>query len=62
MRIVLIGASGMIGSRIAAEARGRGHEATGATRSGKDGTRVVDANDADAVADLVAGQDAVRSR
>jgi uncharacterized protein len=59
MRIVLIGASGMIGSRIAAEARGRGHEVIGATRSGKDGTRVVDANDADAVADLVAGQEAV---
>ncbi|OHV59933.1 epimerase [Pseudofrankia sp. BMG5.36] len=58
MRVGLIGV-GMIGSRVAAEARGRGHEVTAATRSGKGGTRVVDANDAAAVADLAAGQDAV---
>ncbi|WP_410558608.1 NAD-dependent epimerase/dehydratase family protein, partial [Actinomadura fulvescens] len=29
MRILLIGATGMIGSRVAAEARDRGHEVTG---------------------------------
>lgn len=59
MRIVLIGATGMIGSRIAAEARGRGHQVTGVTRSGQDGTKVADASDVDAVADLAAGHDAV---
>ncbi len=59
MRIVLIGATGMIGSRIAAEGRGRGHEVTGVTRSGKEGTRVVDTNDVGAVAGLVASHDAV---
>jgi uncharacterized protein len=59
MRILLIGASGMIGSRIAAEARGRGHEVTGVTRSGKDGTTVAEASDAPAIAALAAGHDVV---
>ena len=34
MKIALFGASGMIGSRISAEALSRGHEVTGYTRSG----------------------------
>ncbi|MFB6849613.1 NAD(P)-dependent oxidoreductase [Streptomyces sp. NPDC056373] len=34
MKILLIGATGMIGSRVASEALGRGHEVTAATRSG----------------------------
>jgi putative NADH-flavin reductase len=34
MKIALFGASGMIGSRIAAEALSRGHQVTGYTRSG----------------------------
>jgi putative NADH-flavin reductase len=34
MRIAIYGASGMIGSRVAAEALARGHEVTGITRSG----------------------------
>ncbi|AXK31546.1 NAD-dependent epimerase/dehydratase family protein [Streptomyces armeniacus] len=59
MRILLIGATGMIGSRIAAEARARGHEITGATRSGTDGTKVLHADDAEAVAAAAAGHDAV---
>ncbi|MGW6485131.1 NAD(P)-dependent oxidoreductase [Streptomyces sp. NPDC055059] len=59
MRILLFGATGMIGSRIAAEAGKRGHEVTGATRSGKDGTLAADASDADTVARLAAGHDAV---
>ncbi|WP_405606416.1 NAD(P)-dependent oxidoreductase [Streptomyces sp. NBC_00076] len=59
MRILLFGATGMIGSRIAAEAGQRGHEVTGATRSGKDGTLAADASDADTVARLAAGHDAV---
>lgn len=59
MKILLIGASGMIGSRVAAEARSRGHEVTGVTRSGTDGTTVCDASDPTAVAALAAGHDAV---
>ncbi|MFF5206033.1 NAD(P)-dependent oxidoreductase [Streptosporangium sp. NPDC000396] len=59
MRILLIGAGGMIGSRIAAEARARGHEVTGVTRSGAEGTERADASDAPAVAALAAGHDAV---
>ncbi|MFD3838456.1 NAD(P)-dependent oxidoreductase [Streptomyces sp. NPDC058642] len=59
MRILLIGSTGMIGSRIAAEAGERGHEVTGVTRSGKDGTLAADASDADTVARLAAGHDAV---
>ncbi|MEU1317189.1 NAD(P)-dependent oxidoreductase [Streptomyces tibetensis] len=34
MKILLIGATGMIGSRVASEALGRGHEVTAVTRSG----------------------------
>jgi len=34
MKIAVYGASGMVGSRIAAEATSRGHEVTGITRSG----------------------------
>ncbi|SDP21474.1 hypothetical protein SAMN04489867_1754 [Pedococcus dokdonensis] len=36
MKIALFGASGMIGSRIAAEALSRGHDVTGYTRHGGD--------------------------
>jgi putative NADH-flavin reductase len=59
MRILLIGASGMIGSRVAAEARDRGHAVTGVTRSGAQGTEAADAGDASAVAALAADHDAV---
>lgn len=59
MRILLIGAAGMIGSRVAAEARTRGHIVSGATRSGRDGTQPLDASDARAVAALASGQDAI---
>lgn len=59
MRILLIGATGMIGSRIAAEALGRGHQVTKATRSGADGAIVLNAADAKAVAVAAAGHDAV---
>ncbi|GAA2425382.1 NAD(P)H-binding protein [Actinomadura vinacea] len=59
MKIALIGATGMIGSRIAAEARSRGHEVTGITRTGNEGTARADAADAAAVAGLVRGHDAV---
>ncbi|GAA2577349.1 NAD(P)H-binding protein [Actinomadura fulvescens] len=59
MRILLIGATGMIGSRVAAEARDRGHEVTGTTRGGAEGTATLDAADAAGVAALAAGHDAV---
>jgi putative NADH-flavin reductase len=59
MKILLLGATGMVGSRVAAEARNRGHEVTGVTRTGSDGTEAAHAKDADAIARLAAGHDAV---
>ncbi|HEY1179041.1 MAG TPA: NAD(P)H-binding protein [Phytomonospora sp.] len=68
MRILLIGAGGMVGSRIAAEALRRGHDVIGATRSGRaDGVPpsphltlvAADANDPKAVAELASDADAV---
>jgi hypothetical protein len=59
MRILLIGAGGMIGQRVAAEARRRGHEVTGVTRSGSGATAAAEASDAAAVAALSAGHDAL---
>ncbi|MEV8016004.1 NAD(P)-dependent oxidoreductase [Streptomyces sp. NPDC086554] len=65
MRILLFGATGMVGSRIAAEALSRGHAVTAVSRSGKpvgDATPVTgDASDAVKVAELAAGHDAVAS-
>lgn len=54
MKIVLFGASGMIGSRIAAELEQRGHHVTGASRA-----TGVDITDADSVATAATGADAV---
>ena len=59
MKILLIGAGGMLGQRVAAEAGRRGHEVTGVTRSGAGGATRADASDAEAVAKLAAGCDAV---
>jgi uncharacterized protein len=59
MRILLFGATGMIGSQVAAEARRRGHEITGVSRGGKNGTRAADASDPDTVARLASAHDAV---
>ncbi|GAA1895937.1 NAD(P)-dependent oxidoreductase [Actinomadura bangladeshensis] len=58
MKILLIGATGMVGSRVADEARRRGHEVTGVTRSGGAGTAKAEAGDAAAIAGLAAGHDA----
>ncbi|MEU4604241.1 NAD(P)H-binding protein [Kribbella sp. NPDC023972] len=47
MKIAIYGASGMVGSRVAAEAVNRGHEVIGVTRSGGDlpaGVRAVQGN------------------
>src|SRR5690606_38217948 len=58
MKILVLGATGMLGSRIADEARRRGHEVTGVSRSG-DTDATADARDAAAVAALATGKDAV---
>jgi len=51
MKIAVYGATGMIGSRVVAEALSRGHEVTGITRSGgglPEGVRAVQGNAGDA--------------
>lgn len=63
MKIVVIGATGMVGSRVVAEAVRRGHEVTAATRNGTDvpGAHSVaaDLTATDAVRALAADADAV---
>lgn len=70
MKMLLIGATGVIGSRIAAEALRRDHQVTAATRSGRTdalphnpamSTIALDATDPAEVADAAAGHDAVVS-
>lgn len=65
MKIAVIGASGMVGSRVVAELARRGHELTGVTRSGTEvaGTTGVqgDLGDADFVSSLAAGHDVIVS-
>ncbi|MEY9906189.1 putative NADH-flavin reductase [Catenulispora sp. MAP12-49] len=69
MDIVVFGATGMVGSRIAAEAASRGHTVTAVSRSGKapEGvagavtSAVGDATDPAQVAELVKGADVVAS-
>jgi putative NADH-flavin reductase len=56
MKIALFGATGMVGSRIAAEATDRGHEVTALSRS-----TGADMADAAAVRDAAAGHDVVVS-
>ncbi|WP_086668026.1 NAD(P)-dependent oxidoreductase [Lentzea kentuckyensis] len=70
MKILLIGATGMIGSRVAAEALRRGHQVTAATRSGKADalpadpaltTAALDASVPAELTELATGYDAVIS-
>ncbi|WP_372350454.1 NAD(P)-dependent oxidoreductase [Streptomyces sp. KL116D] len=66
MNILLLGATGMVGSRIAAEAVGRGHRVTAVSRSGGSPVPGVTAAAADVtdplkVGELAAGHDAVGS-
>src|SRR5215218_3359823 len=66
MKIAIYGASGMIGSRIATEAAGRGHEVIGITRSGGElpaGVRAVqgNANDIASVKEIAAEADVLVS-
>lgn len=69
MKVLLYGASGEVGTRIARELLDRGHEVTGVSRGGSIDSidhpdlRVVggDVTDGDEVAELAAGHDAVAS-
>ncbi|MFE9765369.1 NAD(P)-dependent oxidoreductase [Streptomyces sp. NPDC005808] len=66
MKLVLFGATGMVGSRIATEASARGHQVTAVSRSGQSPvpgvtTAVADISDRARVAELAAGADAVAS-
>ena len=66
MKIAIYGASGMIGSRVAAEAVSRGHDVTGVTRSGgalPEGAVAVagDAGDAASAKQVAADADVVVS-
>jgi len=66
MKIAIYGASGMVGSRVAAEAISRGHEVIGVTRSGGDqpaGVRAVrgSANDVASVKEIAAEADVLVS-
>ena len=56
MKIALFGATGMVGSRIAAEATSRGHEVTSLSRS-----TGADMASADAVREAAAGHDVIVS-
>lgn len=51
----------MVGSRIAAELRSRGHQVTGYSRRGSDSTRAGTLTDGALVATVAAGHDAVVS-
>lgn len=69
MKILVIGATGMVGSRVVAELLQRDHTVTAATRSGAadnlpegvSATIALDATDSSAVAQAAAGYDAVVS-
>lgn len=61
MKIALYGATGMVGSRVAVEARSRGHEVTGFSRHGGTDTHLGDASNPDAVAEVAAEHDVVVS-
>ena len=65
MKILILGATGMIGSRITAEAASRGHHVTAASRHGDAPAAdtvaplALDLHDAEALRAAVAGQDVV---
>lgn len=68
MKIVVIGSSGMVGSRVTAEALSRGHQVVGVNREGKAPVPhpaltavAADAGDTQAIAELAAEADAVVS-
>ncbi len=59
MKIIVIGATGMIGSQIARELIERGHETLLASRSGGDGVIKVDASNVEELASVAAGCDVI---
>lgn len=59
MKILLIGATGMVGSRLLAEAVARGHDVVAASRKPEAGGVVLDASDAAAVMAAVEGVDVI---
>jgi putative NADH-flavin reductase len=61
MKIAVFGGTGMVGSRIVAEARARGHEVTSLSRRGTAGSEVGDATDAVQVGHVAATNDVVVS-
>ncbi len=66
MKLVLFGATGMVGSRIATEASARGHQVLAVSRSGQSPlpgvtATAADATDPDQVAEVARGADAVAS-
>jgi putative NADH-flavin reductase len=61
MKIAVFGGTGMVGSRVVAEARSRGHEVTALSRKGGEDVQVADATDATQVASIAAANDAVVS-
>ena len=66
MKLVLFGATGMVGSRIATEASARGHQVLAVSRSGQSPVPGVtataaDATDREKVAEVARGADAVAS-
>ena len=61
MKILVVGATGMIGSEIAKELVKRGHETTLASRSGGEGVVSVDAGDSEQFTAIAAGHDVIVS-
>jgi len=59
MKIALIGATGNVGQRVAAEAVSRGHEVVAISRSGGEGGVKADLTDKAAIAAAIEGADAV---
>lgn len=58
-KILVIGARGRAGSAAVAEARGRGHEVVGVARTAGESLVVGDVTDAERIAELALGYDAV---
>ncbi|MDO4820507.1 MAG: NAD(P)H-binding protein [Rothia sp. (in: high G+C Gram-positive bacteria)] len=57
MNISVIGAAGMVGSAIVAEAKNRGHEVTSYTRSGSAGTSALDLANTEALVEVINSSD-----
>ncbi|MDY3049743.1 MAG: NAD(P)H-binding protein [Rothia sp. (in: high G+C Gram-positive bacteria)] len=58
MNISVIGAAGMVGSAIVAEAQNRGHKVTGYTRNGSAGTSALDLANTQALVEVINSSDA----